>query len=382
MGTRPLAASCAGKTSRVFSGAMLASIISLAVTLLWPQTDVRLQDSPPRVRAEDIAQLQARAEGGSATAQLKLARAYESGVGITQDDQLAVLWYRKAAEQGNSEAQDSLGAKYLTGQGVERNKEEGVKWFRKSARQGNASAMYHLGAAYYNGDGVPINDGLSYAWFLLAKEAGNQGATEAVQRADSELKPGTIISAFEKIAEMYEQGGSLPENPAEAARWWSKAAEKGDVDAQIALAIKMINGQGVPQDLARGRHLCNEAAKHNEHRAEYCMGYIYQHGLGVPRNDKKARNWYELAAAKSQINAMRTLALMEIAGEGGKTDRVAAFLLYARLAETKDQDALRSMAKLKKDITPKEWEQLQKPLLQLRIDPSKLDLVLQHIDTQ
>jgi len=361
---------------------MLASIISLAVTLLWAQADVRPQDSPPQVLAEDIVQLQAQAEGGNAAAQLKLARAYESGVGISQDDQLAALWYRKAAEQGNSEAQDSLGAKYLTGQGAERNKEEAVKWFRKSARQGNASAMYRLGAAYYNGDGVPINDGLSYAWFLLAKEAGNQGAREAVQRADSELKPGTIISAFEKIAEMYEQGGSLPENPAEAARWWSKAAEKGDVDAQIALAIKMINGQGVPQDLARGRHLCSEAAKHNEHRAEYCMGYIYQHGLGVTRNDKKARNWYELAAAKSQINAMRTLALMEIAGEGGKTDRVAAFLLYARLAETKDQDALRSMAKLKKEITPKEWEQLQKPLLQLRIDPAKLDLVLQHIDTQ
>jgi hypothetical protein len=242
--------------------------------------------------------------------------------------------------------------------------------------------MYRLGAAYYNGDGVPIDDSLSYAWFTLAKEAGNQDATEAVQRAGSELKPSTITNAFKKIAEMYEKGGSLAENQAEAARWWSKASEGGDLDAQVALAIKLVNGQGVPQDLARGRHLCNEAAKRGEHRAEYCMGYIYQHGLGVTRNDKKARNWYELAAAKGEIHAMRTLALMEVAGEGGKADRVAAFLLYARLAETKDQDALRSMAKIRKEITPTEWELLQKPLLHLRIDPSKLDLVLQHIDNQ
>jgi hypothetical protein len=240
-----------------------------------------------------------------------------------------------------------------------------------------------MGAAYYNGDGVPVDSSLSYAWFVVAKDAGNQMAAEAVQRGDSELKPGTIISAFEKIAEMYEKGGGLQENPAEAARWWSKAAERGDLDAEVALAIKMINGQGVPQDLARGRHLCDEAAKHFEHRAEYCMGYIYQHGLGVARNDKKARNWYERAAAKGEIHAMRTLALMEVAGEGGKTDRGAAFLLYARLAETGDRDdALRSLAKLRKEITPKEWSSLQRPLQLLRIDPSKLDLVLQHIDNQ
>ena len=79
---------------------------------------------------------------------------------------------------------------------------------------------------------------------------------------------------------------------------------------------------------------------------------------------------------------MRTLALMETAGEGGKTDRVDAFLLYARLAETGDQDALRRLAKLKKEITPKEWDLLQKPLLHLRIDSSKLEVVLQKVDAQ
>jgi TPR repeat protein len=83
-----------------------------------------------------------------------------------------------------------------------------------------------------------------------------------------------------------------------------------------------------------------------------------------------------------QIQAMKALASMEAAGEGGKIDRVNAFLLYARLAKTGDQDALRSLAKLKKEITPKEWEKLQKFLQHLRIDPSKLDVALKQIDTQ
>jgi TPR repeat protein len=369
---------------------MLASIISLALALLFLQTpanslpprgDVRLQDSPDQHLAQDSAQLQAQAEGGNPKAQLKLARAYEFGVGVPQDDALAALWYRKAAEQGNSEAQDTLGAKFLIGQGVQRDKEEAVKWFRESARQKNASAMYHLGAAYYNGDGVPIDDGLSYAWFTLANEAGNQSAVEALQRAESELKAMTVTNGFKRIAEMYEAGGSLPENQPEAARWWSKAAARGDQDSQVALANKFINGQGVPQDLTQGRILCTEAAKQENHGGQYCMGYIYQRGLGVTPDAKKARDWYGRAAALGDPQSMNALALMEATGEGGKVDRVDAFLLYAKLLRTGHKEALQNMAKLKKEISQKEWELLQKPLLHLRIDPSKLDLALQQIDT-
>lgn len=197
---------------------MLTSIIGLAITLfLHPapansvalRGDVCLQDGAVRLSAQNIAQLKAQAEGGNAAAQLQLARAYDSGAGVPQDEQLAAKWYRTAAEQGNSEAQDSLGTKYLIGQGLEQNKEAAVSWFRKSARQGNASAMFHLGAAYYNGDGVHIDDSLSYAWFTLAKEAGSQSGTEAVQRAESELKARTINNSLKRIAEMYEKGESL-----------------------------------------------------------------------------------------------------------------------------------------------------------------------------
>lgn len=368
---------------------MLASITFLAVTHFWPQAaaismapqaEVRPQESPSQGRSEDITQLQAQAEGGNVAAQLKLARTYESGLGIPPDDQLAAQWYRRAAEQGNSEAQDILGAKYLIGRGVEQSKEEAVKWFRKSARQRNADAMYHLGVAYYNGDGVAINDSLSYAWFVLASEAGSQSAQEATNRGESELKPDRVDRAFEVIAEMYEKGGSLPENQAEAIRWWSRAAARGDQDAQVGLGLALVSGPGTPADPAKGRHLCNQAAKLNNHRAEYCMGYIYQHGLGVTLDAKKARFWYGLAASKGEIQAIRSLAPMEATGDGGKIDRSGAFLLYAKLAETGDQEALHHLAKLRGEITPKEWELLQNPLIHLRIDPSKLDLVLRQIN--
>ena len=347
-----------------------------------PQKDVHQQNSSGQLPTQDFAQLQAQAEAGNAPAQLKLARAYESGEGVSHDDRLAAQWYGRAAVQGNSEAQDALGAKYLVGQGLQQNKEEAVKWFRKSARQGNASAMYHLGAAYYNGDGVAVDDSLSYAWFLLADEAGDQRAPEAVKRAESELKPIAIDRAFERIAEMYEEGGDLVENPAEAARWWSKAAARGDQDAQVGLGLSLVSRPGPPSDISRGRKMCNEAAKDSNPRAEYCMGYIYQHGLAVNGDAKKARSWYERAAAKDDIRAIRTLALMQATGDGGKIDRVGAFLLFAKLAVRGDQDALHSLGTLRRQVTPKEWNELQKPLLTMRIDPSKLDPVLQRIDAK
>ena len=123
---------------------------------------------------------------GDAVMQLKLARAYEHGDGVSQDTRLAAKWYTRAATQGNAEAQDRLGELLLTGEGIEQDKEAAITWFQRSARQGNASAMFNLGAAYYNGDEVGVSDVLSYAWFVLAREAGNQRAAEAMQRAESQ----------------------------------------------------------------------------------------------------------------------------------------------------------------------------------------------------
>ena len=49
------------------------------------------------------------AEQGHADAQFQLAQMYNDGVGVTQNDVLAIDWYRKAAEQGIASAQFLFG---------------------------------------------------------------------------------------------------------------------------------------------------------------------------------------------------------------------------------------------------------------------------------
>ena len=44
---------------------------------------------------------------------------------------------------------------------------------------------------------------------------------------------------------MYANGEGVPENDAEAVKWYRLAAEQGDAQAQFNLAVKYANGEGV-----------------------------------------------------------------------------------------------------------------------------------------
>jgi hypothetical protein len=50
---------------------------------------------------------------------------------------------------------------------------------------------------------------------------------------------------------MYYNGKGVPQDYAEAARWYRKAADQGNADAQNNLGVMYGNGQGVPQDYVR-----------------------------------------------------------------------------------------------------------------------------------
>jgi len=345
-------------------------ILSLAILAAARPIAVIAQPQQNQTQSSgtDVASLKAQAAAGEAKAQVQLARAYEKGDGVPQDGREAFNWYLKAADQGDAFAQNRLGELYRGGEGVQQNKAEAVRWYCKAARQGNADAMCNLGVALYNGDGVYVSDSLSYAWFLLANEAGCERAPEAVRRAETEISPLKITKAYSQIAGMYHKAECLPQNPAQEVRWLSKAAERGDDDAQFALALALLDGKGVPQDVDEGQHWCKEVLKRNAMFGEYCKGHMYQNGLGVSRDDAKARTWYVRAAEGQLTVAIRALAAMEARGEGGKVDHVGACVQYGRLAAKGDKESLQAILNLKGQMTPGEWQKALKVLASLRID--------------
>lgn len=120
---------------------------------------------------------------GDPSAQFVIGKIYDYGNGgVTQNQEVAVRWYRRAAEQGYPGAQFNMGNCCQLGEGVEQNKEEAVYWYRQAARQGDADSQYMLGLCYASGDGVAKNARKAIEWFKEASRQGHRLAQDILVR--------------------------------------------------------------------------------------------------------------------------------------------------------------------------------------------------------
>lgn len=88
--------------------------------------------------------LQAEALEGNAAAESRLGDLYSQGLGVEQNRDRALLWYRRAAKRNHADAQFSLGNMYLLGEGVLQNEEKARAWYKKAAAHGHQGARNNL----------------------------------------------------------------------------------------------------------------------------------------------------------------------------------------------------------------------------------------------
>jgi len=123
---------------------------------------------------------------------------------------------------------------------------------------------------------------------------------------------------------MYLNGWGVPENDAEAAKWFRKAAEQGDADAQNALGsmiarlpvyggteMARFGSPSVNEDDARAVKWYRKAAEQGHAGAQYHLGLMYDNGWGVPENDARAVKWYRKAAEQGDAYAKTRLKELE-----------------------------------------------------------------------
>jgi len=65
---------------------------------------------------------------------------YSDGELVSQDDEMAIIWFQKAAESGFAIAQYNLGLHYMNGQGTSQDLRAAFEWFEKAAEQGDEYA--------------------------------------------------------------------------------------------------------------------------------------------------------------------------------------------------------------------------------------------------
>ena len=119
---------------------------------------------------------------------------------------------------------------------------------RPLAEQGNAIAQYNLGVMYDQGEGVPQNDAEAMKWYRLAADQGH---------ARAQYTLGTI----------YHEGRGVKQNYAEAFKWYRLAADQGDAEAQFNLGAMYAYGQGLAHYLVSALMWFNLAAGQGTERA-------------------------------------------------------------------------------------------------------------------
>ena len=72
----------------------------------------------------------------------------------------------------------------------------------------------------------------------------------------------------------------------------------GDAVAQCSLGVAYALGRGVPQDYAQAAQWYRKAAEQGEAFAQFNLGLLYNSGRGVPQDYAQAAQWYEKAAVQ------------------------------------------------------------------------------------
>jgi TPR repeat protein len=208
---------------------------------------------------------------------------------------------------------------------------------------------------------------------------------------------------------LYASGQGVPQDDAEAARWYGKAADQGNPEAQFNLGTLYANGQGVPQDNRRAHHyfalaatqlsgetraqavknrdilaarvtedalaafadgdyttalrLLRPLAEQGHAGAQAYIGAMYHQGQGAPQDPAEAARWYRKAAEQGHASAQNNLGVLCAHGQGVPRDQVAAYkwlsLAVSRYSGAERDKAARILASVAAVMTPAQIAEAQ-----------------------
>jgi len=223
------------------------------------------------------------ADQGDAAAQNEVGNLYRLGRGVSQNKEEAVRWYAKAAKNGNAIGMFNLGTCYYNGDGVPPDEFTAYAWFllaqdggdkaaddavqRSSAPMSpkeKADAFIQIAQWYEEGKELPHDDAKSLRWLQMAAPLTPQAkvrlATHLVNEPQPEKYYGAALDACKKAAEekyppgvfcvgyMYRKGWGVPQDAAEALKWYAKAAAYNNPAALMESAQMYATGDGTTVD--------------------------------------------------------------------------------------------------------------------------------------
>jgi TPR repeat protein len=171
---------------------------------------------------------------------------------------------------------------------------------RHRAEAGDAKAQSLMGTLYFIGKGVPRDIVEAANWYRRSSEQGD-------------------VHAQVSLAEMLR-------DDAEAVKWYRQAAAQGDPEGQRMLGHAYADGRGLTRDDAEAVTWFQLSAAQGNVGSQYSLGVMYREGRGVHQDYAQALKWFRLSAAQrlSSSSAKYALGLMYANGEGVAKNAVLA----------------------------------------------------------
>lgn len=189
----------------------------------------------------------------------------------------AITLYEQAANQGLRGGSEQLAHLYLEGApGLPPDYAQAMHWATKAVQAGDSRGLLYLGKIWMDGLGVQADLNKAKDLFTQADAGGDLkaprylGLLAARQGHDDDAarwyakgaQRGDITSQY-LLGQAYEQGKGLPQDAAAAMRWYQAAASRGDLiasDGMVGMAGLYERGEGVAPDRARALQLYRQAA--------------------------------------------------------------------------------------------------------------------------
>lgn len=173
----------------------------------------------------------------------------------------------------------------------------------------------------------------AYRWGRLLVD--NQRPAEAIKFYERAAKGG-IAEAALALGVLYAHGVGVPKNEALSLKWTTEAAKAGNVNAQFMLGTFYAAGEGVPENAQAALHWMTKAAEGGYDFAQYWLGQAYLTGLGAPKDLIQAKTWFLKSAQQGNAKSQWRLARL-LAKEGSLDEAIHWYRASAELGFDRSQ---------------------------------------------
>ena len=303
---------------------------------LQPPRTVPEKAEPPALYTE----LLAKANAGDPHAQNQLSLLLQSGKPTVEDLKEARKWLLKAADGGDAEAQHQLGSMYFTGQGgMARNYLAAYKWMALAVEQGRADAQDGLNRVTAVMTPFQQAEARKYVTDYKAsrKKTAQTNAPTTVATAQKPTvpapttKPESATSVVSVPAPPTPPPNAPTPSPAPTPKpaevklpadmeQLRKEADAGKPEAQLAMGLKFLHGQGVNADRAEALKWLEKSANQGHGPAQYWLATTFD---VAHQNDRV--KWMRRAADSGFGLAQLMVGQMYFTGQGVAQDSIEAY---------------------------------------------------------